>query len=213
MWRAEHRNCKTGRCRRILCCIGTVRLGKQASVSNSAGSFFSAQAFRPLGTFATRTSFIDKRKDLGIMNEQSGDESQRGLYVSSAYGQVKKSRASANHFKPLMSQLNLQGENEVPGSVMFAPNTFEENMDKRDARELCRRWRAKGAPPAYLASLAMQHLWATRRSFKNNSIDNYVTTIHLQGDERGNRRQCECQGILRGNVQQTPNHHASIKKG
>ena len=159
----------------------------QKFIKKNAVDFYSALAFGSLDLFAAGASFTDERKDLDIMNNPPGEEHQHGLYVSSIYGQVKKSLASANNFKMLMSELNYQRENEIPGRITFIPPAFQEKMNKGETRDLCRRWARKGAPPAYLVCasyaalmgnqeiipeqlcrqlrylLATPHLWAIKR--------------------------------------------------
>ena len=151
------------------------RTAIQKFIEKNGSDFYSALAIGPLNSFAVGASFTDKGEEPDIMNEQPDEDPQRGIYVSSAYGQVRKSLASANHFKSLMSELNLQRENEVPGSIMFIPPAFEENMSKGDAREFCRRWTLKGPRlPIWCVQVTLR-LWASKKLSRNNSVDYFAT--------------------------------------
>lgn len=81
----------------------------QKFIKKNAIDFCSAQANGPLGPLAARVNFNDNREDLDIMNNQTDD----GLFVSSAYDQMKKILASADSFKLLMSELDQSRENEI----------------------------------------------------------------------------------------------------
>ena len=131
----------------------------QKFIGKNAIGFYSASALGPRDTFAVRLSFADKRYDLNIMNEQADEGQQEyGLYISSVYRRVKKSRNSVNNFKALMSQLYIQRENEVPGDIMFIRNGFEVKLDKGDTQSYVGSGKGGGSHlPTWFAQ-AMQHI-------------------------------------------------------
>ena len=81
----------------------------QKLIGKNVTDFYSVLAFGPRDAIAVRSSFADERNGLIIMSGRTGEEQrERGLYISSVYGQVRKSRASATNFKALMLQLFIQ---------------------------------------------------------------------------------------------------------
>lgn len=139
-------------------------------------------------------------------------EHQHGLFVSSAYGQAKKTLPSANRFKLLLSELNQLKENEIPGRASFTSLLFQENMDKGEARELYQRWTQKKAPPAYLVCASYAALMGNQEIIQEQVCRPLRYLLKVMNEEtEGNKKVKELfEGMIR--VLQIVKHRARVER-